>query len=70
MIHDGESNCVTIAVSQFANITALFSHLLRLFGELNAEGLTLVVITHDEQVAELARRQVHIVDGRLTEVRR
>ena len=31
MIHDGESNCVTIAVSQFANITVLFSHLLRLF---------------------------------------
>jgi ABC-type lipoprotein export system ATPase subunit len=41
---------------------------LRLFGELNSEGLTLVVITHDEQVAALARRQVHIIDGRLTEV--
>jgi modulator of FtsH protease len=31
MIHDGESNCVNITVSQFANVTVLFSHLLNLF---------------------------------------
>ncbi len=30
MIHDGESNCVNITVSQFANITVLFTHLLNL----------------------------------------
>ncbi len=37
MIHDGESNCVTITVSQFANITVLFAHLLRLFAFLGGE---------------------------------
>lgn len=37
MIHDGESNCVTITVSQFANITVLFSHLLRLFAFFGGE---------------------------------
>ena len=31
MIHDGEANCVNIAVSQFVNITLLFLHLLRLY---------------------------------------
>ena len=31
MIHDGEANCVNIAVSQFVNITILFLHLLRLY---------------------------------------
>ena len=31
MIHDGEANCVNIAVSQFVNITILFMHLLRLY---------------------------------------
>lgn len=31
MIHDGEANCVNIAVSQFVNITILFMHLLNLY---------------------------------------
>ena len=42
--------------------------LLKLFDGLAAQGLTLVVITHDEDVARHARRLVRIVDGRLTEV--
>jgi ABC-type lipoprotein export system ATPase subunit len=42
--------------------------LLALFDALALEGLTLVVITHDEDVANHARRVVRIVDGRLTEV--
>ena len=37
MIHDGASNCVTITVSLFANLTVLFSHLLRLFAFLGGE---------------------------------
>ena len=41
--------------------------LLNLFTKLNQEGLTLVVVTHDENVANRAGRRVHIVDGRLTE---
>jgi ABC-type lipoprotein export system ATPase subunit len=40
---------------------------LRLFEELGEDGLTLVVVTHDENVAALAQREVRIVDGRLTE---
>ena len=41
---------------------------LALFDELAKDGLTFVVITHDEDVAERARRVVRIVDGHLTEV--
>jgi ABC-type lipoprotein export system ATPase subunit len=40
---------------------------LSLFEELGRDGLTLVVITHDEDVAAHAKRVVRIVDGRLTE---
>jgi len=40
--------------------------LLDLFESLNRDGLTLVVVTHDERVASRATRRVHIVDGRLT----
>jgi ABC-type lipoprotein export system ATPase subunit len=42
--------------------------LLALLDTLAGEGLTLVVITHEEDVAEHGRRVVRIVDGRLTEV--
>jgi ABC-type lipoprotein export system ATPase subunit len=38
-----------------------------LFEELNAEGLSLVVITHDRHVADRAARSIHIGDGRVSE---
>ena len=41
--------------------------ILDFFEELNADGLTLAIVTHDENVARRARRRVHIVDGALTE---
>ena len=42
--------------------------ILDLFATLNQQGLTLVVVTHSEEVASRARRRVHIIDGRLTEI--
>lgn len=42
---------------------------LELFDALRAEGLTLLVITHDESVAAHAERRVRMVDGELSEVR-
>jgi len=41
--------------------------ILDLFSELNQDGLTIVTITHDHDVAGRASRQVRIVDGRLKE---
>jgi macrolide transport system ATP-binding/permease protein len=40
--------------------------LLDLFEKLHGEGLTLVIVTHDENVAKRAYRRVHIIDGKLT----
>jgi macrolide transport system ATP-binding/permease protein len=40
--------------------------LLDLFEKLNQDGLTLVIVTHDEKVAKRAARRVHIVDGSAT----
>lgn len=42
--------------------------IMQLFDELGADGLTIVMITHDPTVAESARRRVRIHDGRLTEL--
>jgi putative ABC transport system ATP-binding protein len=38
---------------------------LALFEDLNADGRTLVVITHEQQVAQRARRVLHMRDGRI-----
>ena len=39
--------------------------IMRLFGELNAEGLTVVLVTHEADIAAHARRQVRFRDGRI-----
>lgn len=41
---------------------------LDLFDELHADGLTLVVITHDAAVSARSQRRIRIVDGTLGEV--
>jgi ABC-type lipoprotein export system ATPase subunit len=41
---------------------------LDVFAQLSADGLTLAVITHDENVAGRAHRRVRIVDGQLGEL--
>ena len=40
---------------------------MALFRELNEEGRTIIMITHDINIAANARRTVHIIDGMLTE---
>ena len=40
---------------------------MQLFQELSDEGRTIVMITHDMNIAAYARRVVHIIDGELTE---
>ena len=42
---------------------------LALLEELNAEGQTLVIVTHDPEIAARAGRSVHLRDGRIAEVR-
>ena len=42
--------------------------ILQLFQELHQQGNTIVLITHDNDIARQATRIVHILDGRLTEV--
>ena len=40
---------------------------LELFDELGDEGMTILIITHDSDVAERMPRRTRIVDGQLTE---
>ena len=40
---------------------------LALFKRLNADGATIVVVTHDEDLATAARRKIHMRDGRIVD---
>lgn len=41
--------------------------IMELFKKLNEEGVTIVMITHDRNIASQAKRIVHIIDGMITE---
>ena len=41
--------------------------IIDLFGRLNADGTTVVVVTHDEDLARAARRVVHMRDGQIVQ---
>jgi putative ABC transport system ATP-binding protein len=40
---------------------------IALLEKLNAEGLTLIIVTHDSEIGKRARRSVRMIDGRITE---
>ncbi len=44
--------------------------IMDIFHDLHAQGNTIVLITHDNDVAHQASRIIHILDGKLTEVKR
>jgi len=39
--------------------------IMELFDELNREGITIVLVTHEEEIANHAKRQVRFLDGRI-----
>ncbi len=45
--------------------TATGGEILTLFDELHAQGHTLIVVTHEKEVADRARRALHLRDGRV-----
>jgi putative ABC transport system ATP-binding protein len=44
--------------------------IMHLLAELNAQGLTIVMVTHENDIAEWARRRIVFRDGRIVEDRR
>ena len=76
----GQQQRVAIARAMAGNPTLLLAdeptgaldqktgrQVMGLFRELNDEGRTIIMITHDMNIAQNARRVVHIIDGVLTE---
>jgi putative ABC transport system ATP-binding protein len=44
--------------------TRTSQEIMALFQELNRQGMTLVLVTHEPEVARFARRVLHFRDGR------
>ncbi|MCC8537665.1 ABC transporter ATP-binding protein, partial [Xanthomonas codiaei] len=43
---------------------------MELLEEINSQGTTIVMVTHDPELAARAQRNVHIVDGQATDLER
>ncbi|HBK47598.1 MAG TPA: ABC transporter ATP-binding protein, partial [Xanthomonadaceae bacterium] len=43
---------------------------MELMEEINSQGTTIVMVTHDPELAARAQRNVHIVDGQATDLER
>ncbi|MFN2636771.1 MAG: ABC transporter ATP-binding protein [Gemmatimonadaceae bacterium] len=41
------------------------TEIISLFGKLNVDGTTIIVVTHDEDLAGAARRKIHMRDGKI-----
>ena len=48
--------------------TKTSQEIMDIFHELHAQGNTIVLITHDSEIARQAERSIHILDGQITEV--
>jgi len=57
---------IILADEPTGNLDSVTSgEILRLFDQLHQEGQTIVLVTHEHDVAEHAKRQVHLRDGRV-----
>lgn len=43
------------------------TEVIRILEDLNAKGITLVVVTHDNAMGERARRRIHMMDGKIVQ---
>jgi putative ABC transport system ATP-binding protein len=49
--------------------TSMSNQIMKLLLQINAAGTTILMVTHNPELAEQAHRQVHIVDGQIEHIR-
>lgn len=59
---------VLLADEPTGNLDSKTSHeILQMFKQLNAEGITIILVTHDPKVAAAAKRTIRLADGQIVE---
>lgn len=48
--------------------TKVGDQIMHLFDELNKKGHTICMVTHDERYAEMAKKRLHLIDGRICKI--
>ena len=48
--------------------TTMSNQIMQLLQEINAAGTTIVMVTHNPELAQRAHRQIHVVDGQVAEI--
>jgi putative ABC transport system ATP-binding protein len=48
--------------------TTMSNQIMELLQAINADGTTILMVTHNPELAQRAHRQVHIVDGQVAEI--
>jgi len=62
----GGKPSILLADEPTGNLDSQTSHeIMRFFGELHAQGNTIILVTHEHDIAENAHRVLHILDGRI-----
>lgn len=58
-------------ISTMSNLDSQMARsVMELLEDINARGTTIVMVTHDAELAARAQRNVHIVDGMATDLQR
>jgi putative ABC transport system ATP-binding protein len=61
---------VILADEPTGNLDTTMSHqVMHLLKEINADGTTIVMVTHNPELAQMAQRRVHMIDGCIVEDR-
>ena len=61
----GHGDKVLIADGNYPLDSKTGRHVLEILRQLNGEGSTIILITHDDGIAAQARRRVRLTDGRI-----
>jgi len=63
-------NVAKPVIVEMESYSQMARSVMELMEQINARGTTIIMVTHDPELAMRAQRNVHIIDGRASDLRR